>query len=468
MRPNKTPILTVCAVLVAAASVVATEFTVDSTADAVDVSPGDGACKTATKVCTLRAAIMETNALPGEDAITLPAGTYTLTLAGRNELAATTGDLNIADALTIFGDGSETTIIDAAGIDRVFEIHSPSDAAIVFVGITVQNGSAETPGETVVSVQGGGIYVEFGGNLSLEDCLVQSNAANQGGGIWALFGTVLTITNSTLRDNHATDIGIANQFGGAIYTRGELTITGSTISENSAGTGGGVDFVNSDDLLVILNSTISGNIAGGVHTQNADAQITNSTIANNTPYGVRHFSFDGSKTVVLSNTILANPDANCAGTDPVSISHNLSTDASCGLSSPGDQENATALLAALANNGGPTQTHALLFGSNAIDSADPADCPTTDQRGFARPRDGDGNGSVICDIGALESDCGSASPDVEPDADVDLSDIASFQTCFTSTGSPISPISCETFDTDCDGDIDYDDYKSLEVAITGP
>jgi hypothetical protein len=59
-------------------------------------------------------------------------------------------------------------------------------------------------------------------------------------------------------------------------------------------------------------------------------------------------------------------------------------------------------LAPLAKNGGPTQTHALLAGSPAIDHGDNTDAPATDQRGLARPRDGDGNGSSIVDIGAFE------------------------------------------------------------------
>src|SRR5512142_2010103 len=102
-------------------------FVVNTTADAVDVNPGDGVCATATGACTLRAAIMEANAHPGADTITLPAGTYDLTIRGYDEDAATTGDLDITDNLTLIGAGADSTfIVGAKDIfnpnDRVFDV----------------------------------------------------------------------------------------------------------------------------------------------------------------------------------------------------------------------------------------------------------------------------------------------------------------------------------------------------------
>jgi CSLREA domain-containing protein len=89
----------------------AATFTVNSTADAVDTNPGDGVCADGSGNCTLRAAIMEANALPGADTITLPAGTYILTIPGINEDAAATGDLDITADLTINGADTASTII---------------------------------------------------------------------------------------------------------------------------------------------------------------------------------------------------------------------------------------------------------------------------------------------------------------------------------------------------------------------
>ena len=102
-------------------------FTVDSSADAEDATPGDGICATAAGVCTLRAAIQETNALPGEDAIEVPAGDYVLTIPGSGEDSACTGDLDISDDLILTGAGLDETIIDADGLDRVLDVPWPDE-----------------------------------------------------------------------------------------------------------------------------------------------------------------------------------------------------------------------------------------------------------------------------------------------------------------------------------------------------
>src|SRR4051812_18327090 len=101
-----------------------TTFTVNSTTDAVDAIPGDGVCETAPSngLCTLRAAIQETNALAGADTLNVPAGTYRLTIAGRYEDAAATGDLDVQGGLTINGAGAGRTIIDGNDADRVLEL----------------------------------------------------------------------------------------------------------------------------------------------------------------------------------------------------------------------------------------------------------------------------------------------------------------------------------------------------------
>ena len=124
----------------------ATTFTVDRVGDAVDLNLTDDACDVSTNSgsqCTLRAAIQQANASSGPDTITVPAGTYNLTIAGQNENAAATGDLDVRDGPTITGAGARDTIIDANGIDRVFGILA---GTATFPGVTVRNGNQPSTG----------------------------------------------------------------------------------------------------------------------------------------------------------------------------------------------------------------------------------------------------------------------------------------------------------------------------------
>ena len=129
-------------------------FLVNSTADTVDLSPGDGLALDAYGNTTLRAAIMEANAFAGDDSITLPAGTYRLTIGGTNEDAGAKGDLDISSNVTITGAGAGTTTIDAARLDRV--LHVLSGATLDLSHVTITNGNATGVND------GGGICNEIG------------------------------------------------------------------------------------------------------------------------------------------------------------------------------------------------------------------------------------------------------------------------------------------------------------------
>ncbi|MGI8854594.1 MAG: choice-of-anchor Q domain-containing protein [Thermomicrobiales bacterium] len=175
-------------------------------------------------------------------------------------------------------------------------------------------------------------------------------------------------------------------------------MTGSTINGNTADAGGGI--YNSFGIVTATNATVSGNTAthfgGGIATF-APAILTYMTVANNTT-GI-YASVPGSP-ITVASSLFSNIGANCTAANTIaSGDNNLSSDGSCGtFTQPHDRTYRDPHIGVLANNGGPTLTHALLSGSPAIDAGGTSanGCPATDQRGFPRPQ------GAACDIGAFE------------------------------------------------------------------
>ena len=161
------------------------------------------------------------------------------------------------------------------------------------------------------------------------------------------------------------------------------------------------------------NDTVTQNVAsdngGGLYNRDA-ATLVNITLSGNTANGPDTGGniFNDTASLSIKNSIVANSDSdgNCFNSEGFlnSQGHNLDDGDTCGFTNAGDLINADPLLGNLQDNGGGTFTHALLTGSPAIDHGNPADCPKTDQRGYARPADGDENGTFVCDIGAFELD----------------------------------------------------------------
>jgi len=161
-------------------------FTVNSTTDAVDANPGDGVCETAAgnRICTLRAAIMESNNRIGPNTINLPAGVYTLTIPGAGEDAAASGDLDITNFLTIVGGGRDVTVVDAGGLDRAFDVININ---VSISNLTVKRG--QRSGE-----YGGGILAHSFGIITLEQVTLVDNHAVIGGALMSN-GAVLQLIN---------------------------------------------------------------------------------------------------------------------------------------------------------------------------------------------------------------------------------------------------------------------------------
>ncbi len=382
----------------------AATFSVDSALDEVDANPGDGSCSsTPTEVCTLRAAIMEANTSAELDTINLPAGVFTLDLPGVQEDAAATGDLDIRASVVIIGSGKDLTIIDAANLDRAFEIISGE--AVTLQDLTIRNGSAIVDG----SFSGGGVnHRSF--ELWLTRVRLTMNQANIGGGLMVANNAWAYLQDCSLENNATVDTGFTGTYGPGIYSEGHLSLLSSTVTQNSNQTGSYEAVYLSDcshPYSEIVNSTIADNNTGGLYVYNCTLGIQSSTIAGNTSCGIL-FGMDGIEdSLTITSSVFANNSIDCCLTsNGATFSHSLDSDDTCGLSvAEGDLPGTNPLLLPLRNWGGSTHTMYPKPGESPLidNGADGGDCPASDQRSFMRPVDGDGDSQATCDIGAVEA-----------------------------------------------------------------
>ena len=399
----------------------AATFVVNNTAvDRADLTPGDGICAWSTAVpagerCTLRAAIMEANAFPGPDTIVVPFSAHiVLDRSGRNEDAGATGDLDITEVVLIrtpsVSSPATRPIIDANGIDRVFDIR-PNAGTVTFSNLAIRNGSATD----VASPVGGGIRAEDGTDLVLGYCTVETSEANAGGGIHTRGR--LTLFASLLRANTALDLGITNPFGSAIKDADggpdpgdEIVISRSTVQDNVALGSFFRAAVQLKSPTNIENSTFSNNLPNALSFYATTAYLNHLTITGSEV----GYSFGGNasaNTSALYNSIVAGnsvSDCSFGGTYVTYQDFSLDSDGTCLLSTgAGNLPNVDPLLQPIGLRYGYTPVHNLKRNSPAIDKGDPqmlgsgGTCLSDDQDGLARPIDGDGGGAR-CDMGAIE------------------------------------------------------------------
>ncbi len=303
--------------------------------DNIDVNPGNGVCKIpGIDFCTLRAAVMEANALPGTDIIVLPGeALIVLTIDDAGDNSAASGDLDVTDNLTI---GSfiepieDFPTVTALGInDRVFDVGFGT-GNVTFVNFKIINGNASAN-----SQNGGGIRINAFNVVEVISVWFQDNVADSGGAIYVNGTSELSVTDSVFRANAATENGAA------ISAFGDTFISKSTFFEH----------VNLNDLqqetlyvshapkigaglLEVDNSTLFNNNGTAIYSRGGRVFLNNTTIVDNVRFGLRADQGPFSTTASIRNTVFFNNGiADCSilpdVTNNLVDNYNLSSDLSC-------------------------------------------------------------------------------------------------------------------------------------------
>jgi hypothetical protein len=415
----------------------ATTLTVDSTGDGVADATH---CTNGTVGdCTLRDALLAASA---GDSITFDS-------AATGTIALTQGELGFSSAVSIVGPGASSLTVDGNGQSRVFEVSSSITGDVAISGLTITGGVLSSGND-----DGAGIEMSHQGNVTLDGVVVSGNQAAgiAGGAVFSNIGNV-SVTNSVISGNTAATaagLGFFNYSGTAtldsstvegntatvtadggfsVYGPNSFTMTNSTISGNSAATFAGGFSVAASSSSYIYNSTIANNTAGVgggiVIPQSAQMKIVMSTISGNSstdsaPVGnyvaAGGIAADRSSEVYLYGVILSGNTsvfmmaisdmgfANLGSTLGLVDTHHsvLGNITGMTLYSEANVYSTDPGLAALADNGGPTKTMALLSGSVAID-AGPNPVPSFTGNQFDQR--GDGYARITgssSDIGAFE------------------------------------------------------------------
>jgi CSLREA domain-containing protein len=404
---------------VAAPSAVASPATLQLAASAAPryevTTAADGAPGACDASCTLREAIAASNASPG--VVLLPgAGPYALS-AGPPEAAGLAdnarGDLDVTGSGLVEGTGAAPAAIAAGGLDRV--LHLQANGTLALRNVELAGGST--------SGDGGGLYAERG-FADLDLATVRDSVSGGAGGGIAVVNDVMRAQRSTLSGNTATGGGgglFVSQFAEPVwFVDGAILANGRTGATTTTPVGGGA-LVQANTSLV--NVTVSGNAAGarggGVLVTQGTVFLIHATVADNAAGiaggGLRIDS--GGATVhgsaIADNSAPADADcsdANSAYSGFMTVRESAGTCAVAATETIADPQ-----LRPLGDYGGPTLAQPPRAGGPAIDAEALTGSGTcladgwlevtrggADQRGLARPVDGDASGDPQCDAGAVE------------------------------------------------------------------
>ena len=411
-------------------------------ATTADVLADDG-------VCSLREAFQSANsdtavggcvAGTGADRIEVPAGTFDLTLAGVDENAAMTGDLDVTSEVVVVGVEGET-IIDGMAADRVIDVRS--GAAATLVGVVLRNGAltgptsnggclrADNDAALVVrdssifgctAGQGGAIGTRRG-SLTLERVLIAGNSAGEGAGVRVQDSapSTVTVTDCVFANNTATNTtGTGALSVSSLGDAGTATVTTSTFFSN---TGRPAALSTRGYATLVRQSTMAQNVGVGIpavvigvgdRPAEGSLVLDHTTVGGNTANPTIGSVGSGTEPLTLKGSLIAGNGgaAECqAGLNVSSLGGNLLGLGGCPADGPGDVVQAEAGVYAVDTNGGELQTAAPSLGTLAAGVSDCLDTAggalTVDQRGMPRPAAGCTAGAyeVICndgDVGGIE------------------------------------------------------------------
>lgn len=327
--------------------------------------------------CSLREAITVADGDTG-DTISLVAGTYSLAsalpdISASMSLVGASAATTFIDGVTTFALSGATVTVDAGG------------ATVAFSNLTVQNADNHSTGDGGVDV------VDTGGTntVNFTNVAIVDNSGGSTGGLFNGGSNDTTLTDVTVSGNQDT----SDPYAAGVENFGTLSLVNVTIADNVASGSGAAGGIDNTGTLTITNSDISGNTGndgsgdgGGLNNLTGTATAVNSIFAGN-----------------LNDA--AGGNSNCgSGAITTDGGYNIEDGTTCGFTGTGDHESTDPDLGALAANGGPLQTEALLTGSPAIQAALKSSCPTDDERGYVRITGSD----TTCDIGAYEY--GAAAP----------------------------------------------------------